>query len=66
MLKNLNVVEMTTKTMRRDKTGRQIGRGPCNALTGPDNQTHLGQLESKMVKNKGNEGSRAEDVNVIC
>jgi hypothetical protein len=44
MLKNLNVVERATKTMRRDKTGRQIGRGPCNALTGPDNQTHLGLL----------------------
>jgi hypothetical protein len=44
MLKNLNVVERATKTMRRDKTGRQIGRGPCNALTGPDNQTHLGML----------------------
>jgi hypothetical protein len=30
-----------------------------------NNQTHEGQLGSKMVKNKGNEGSMAKDVNVI-
>jgi hypothetical protein len=66
MFKNLNVIKRTTKTMRRGKIGRQVGREPCNTFTGPNNQTYLGQLRSKMVKNKGNEGSRVEDVSVIC
>jgi hypothetical protein len=65
MLKNPNVIGKPTKTMRRGKTIRQVGRGPCNAHTGLENQTHSSQLGSKMVKNEGNEGSRVEDVSVI-
>jgi hypothetical protein len=51
--------------MRRGKTGKQVERGPCNAFMGLDNQTHLGQLGSKMVKNERNEGSKVKDVSVI-
>jgi hypothetical protein len=43
MLKNPIVIGSVAKTMRRDKTGKQVRKGPCNALMGLDNQTHLGQ-----------------------
>jgi hypothetical protein len=47
-------------------TKGQTKGGPNITLVKLNIQTHNEQLRSKMVKSKGNKGSKVEDVNIIC
>lgn len=62
---DLNVVDKATKTSWEGEPTRQTKRGPSQGLVRLNDQLHRSQLRDKIIKNKGNNMGRVEDMGVI-
>jgi hypothetical protein len=56
---------MNNKISVRKKTKRHIKKQPSQTLVGVDHKPHKNQLKNKMIKQKMNDKSQANNVNFI-